>query len=211
MSDFKTCKKLILQAAFLLMFSSLLGCKKDAIPLSSLPAKTPKINPAETFMVNIKGHNLSEDLSRILSTKNDELLIFIYQKKDSGSLDAPLLQKTLELDSQNKEKHFIWDKKDIPEGQDLLFLLLEQDFDTPIEQIDPILRIHYLSIIDAFKKRDYQKIRTYLGTEDFLGYKTIENFSFAKAHTFNIKGVYKLDLYEYEISISTNWAKPAGQ
>lgn len=157
---------------------------------------------SDSLTISINALNLSEDMSKILSTKNDELLIFIYEKAESGILGPPVLQQTMLLDLEHMKKSFLWKKDSSLIGKDLLFLMIEQDYETPIEQLDPIIRVQYKHIIDAFKKRDYQKIRTYLGTEDFLGYKTLKNFSFETDYLFNIKGVYKLDLYEYEIRIN---------
>lgn len=159
---------------------------------------------SDSLTVSINALNLSEDMSKILSTKNDELLIFIYEKTDNGILGPPVLQQTMLLDLNHRKKNFLWKKDSSLIGRDLLFLMIEQDYETPIEQLDPIIRVQHKHIIDAFKKRDYQKMRTYLGTEDFLGYKTLQNFSLATDYSFNIKGVYKLDLYEYEININAH-------
>lgn len=186
---------------------TLLSCTQATIPLSSLPPKGPKINPESTLLLSIESLNLSEDLSKTLSTNNDELLVLIYVKKADGSLDAPLYQKILLLDTDHMQQNLFIEKGKIPEGEDLLFLLLEQDYETPIEQIDPIIRVQHRQVIEAFKKRDYRKMRTYLGTEDMLGYKTIEDFSYSQDIRFDITGVYKADFYEYKIRLTGNWPR----
>jgi hypothetical protein len=172
------------------------------VPLASLPPRAPKIDLAQNIVLHIESLNLSEDLSKTLSTNNDELLVLIYNKTNAP-LNKPLYQKKLTLDKDNMERNLFIPRTDIPEGQDLLFLLIEQDYDTPIEQLDPIIRVQYEYIIEAFKKRDYQKIRTYLGTEDLLGYKTIEHYTYDLEVNFDIRGVYKADFYEYKISMRT--------
>ncbi|GAB5524928.1 MAG: hypothetical protein Roseis2KO_28000 [Roseivirga sp.] len=156
---------------------------------------------SDSLTITINGLNLSEDMSKTLSTKNDELLIFIYENKENGTLDAPLLHQTMLLDLEHRKKYFTWKKDSSLKGKDLLFIMLEQDYDTPVEQLDPIIRVQYQQIMAAFKKRDYRALRTYLGTEDFLGYKRLTNFSTDEPYRFTITGVYKLDLYEYEITI----------
>lgn len=197
----------MLKLSLSLLLLSFLSCTKSTIPLSSLPAKTPKIDPTKNILLSIESLNLSEDLSKTFSTNNDELLVLIYVQKTGGSLDAPLYQKNLLLDTDHMQQNLFIEKGKIPEGEDLLFLLFEQDYETPIEQIDPIIRVQHRQIIEAFKKRDYRKMRTYLGTEDMLGYKTIEDFSYSQDIRFDITGVYKVDFYEYKIRLTGNWPR----
>lgn len=189
-------------ALVVLIIGLISACKTTAIP-SANKTITSELGQTQvdSLVISIEALDLSENLSRILSTKNDELLILIYEQKEGQSLDAPLFQQTLVLDLETPKKLLKWKKNNNLEGKDLLYIMIEQDYDTPVEQIDPIVRIHREHIIEAFNKRDYQQLRTYLGTEDFLGFKILEDFSLALPVTFDLKGVYKLDLYEYKISI----------
>lgn len=199
----------IRNSSLLLLILALLS----ACASKSLPGRgdlqtgiSPTNSPSDSLTITIEAldlsEDLSEDLSKILSTKNDELLILIYENKEEGNLDAPLLTQELLLDIKNPKKSFLWKKDHRLSARDLLFVMLEQDYDTPIEQLDPIIRVQHKSIIEAFKKRDYQTLKTYLGTEDFLGYIILPDFSTEEVQSFTIKGVYKLDLYKYNISIT---------
>lgn len=186
------------------LFASLLSACASTTTLNHTDNAAPQLKtkpPSDSLTVTINALNLSEDMSKTLSTKNDELLIFIYENKEDGSLDAPLIHQTMLVDLKHRKKHFTWMKDSSLIGKDLLFIMLEQDYETPVEQLDPIIRVQHQHIIAAFKKRDYRSLRTYLGTEDFLGYKKLLNFSTDKAYSFTITGVYKLDVYEYEITI----------
>ncbi|MEM7296994.1 MAG: hypothetical protein AAF391_01875, partial [Bacteroidota bacterium] len=62
-------------------------------------------------------------------------------------------------------------------------------------QIDPILRVHNRKLISCFEKRDYLGIEDYLGDEDIIGYGI-----FSVPFDDNLKGVYKLDRYDYVLS-----------
>ncbi|MCE7997001.1 MAG: hypothetical protein HEP71_33895 [Roseivirga sp.] len=189
--------------SFIISIAALLGACASSPSLSQGVTGNlePLKAPADSLTITIDALDLSEDMSKILSTKNDELLIFIYENKADGSLEAPLLQHTMVLDLNHKKKAFTWKKDSSLLGKELLFVMIEQDYETPVEQLDPIIRIQHKHIIAAFKKRDYQTLRTYLGTEDFLGYKRLSNFSFDEPVSFTITGVYKLDLYKYNITI----------
>lgn len=188
---------------FIISIAVLLGACASSASLGQgvIDDPEPLKAPTDSLTITIDALDLSEDLSKILSTKNDELLIFIYEHKADGSLEAPLLQHTMVLDLEHKKKSFTWKKDSSLLAKELLFIMIEQDYDTPIEQLDPIIRIQHKHITKAFKKRDYKTLRTYLGTEDLLGYKRLPDFSFDEPVSFAISGVYKLDLYKYNITI----------
>ncbi len=200
-SNYKFMKPLWLLVLFTALLSACAGTTTLSPTDSTISSQLAAKPLSDSITITINALNLSEDMSKTLSTKNDELLIFIYENKEDGSLDAPLVYQTMLLDLKHRKKHFTWKKDSSLKGKDLLFIMLEQDYETPIEQLDPIIRVQHQHIIAAFKKRDYRSLRTYLGTEDFLGYKKLLNFSTDEPYSFTITGVYKLDLYEYEITI----------
>jgi len=156
---------------------------------------------SDSVFISFRAANLSEDMSRILSTKNDELLVLIYEYQDSTVLEAPLFQQAFIVREKDRVYEYYFEKGKEAEGKTLLFLMIEQDFDRPIEQIDPVVRVQHEALLAAFKRRDYQQIRRYLGSEDLLGYKLIPDFQPNQPFTFKIEGVYKLDWYEYEMDI----------
>ena len=141
-------------------------------------------------------------MSKILSTKNDELLILIYEYQDSTTLSAPLFKKAFTVRAIGKSHTFFFDRVELIKGKNLLFLMIEQDFDRPIEQIDPVVRVQYKALLNAFKNRDYQKIKRFLGNEDLLGFRLIKAFQSGEPTHFKIEGVHKLDFYDYNVEIS---------
>ena len=167
---------------------------------TSTKVKEVELLATDSLYLSIEAINLSEDMSR-LSTKNDEILILIYELKDSLELDQFLYNKHLKLDDKNRSKK-VWlsTNRELSKSRLILFLI-EQDSETPIEQIDPIIRVHYKQIINAYKSGNYLKIEKYLGDEDVLGIKTISKLDSETPAQFNFKGIHKLDKYEYSVSI----------
>ncbi len=137
-------------------------------------------------------------MSKILSTKNDELLILIYEYQDSTTLSVPLFQKAFTVKTTQKSHAFFFDKAELIEGKNLLFLIIEQDFDRPIEQID---QVQYKALLNAFKERNYQQIKRFLGNEDLLGFRLIKAYQPGEPTHFKIEGVHKLDFYDYSVEI----------
>ena len=161
----------------------------------------PYTPQTDSVFISISASDLSEDMSKILSTKNDELLILIYEYQDSTTLSAPLFQKAFTVRTTEKSHAFFFDKAESIEGKNLLFLMIEQDFERPIEQIDPVVRVQYKALLNAFKNRDYQKIKRFLGNEDLLGFKLTKAFQSGEPTHFKIEGVHKLDFYDYTVEI----------
>ena len=144
--------------ALILLITACKGTK--SIPSPSIETKEVQLSVTDSLSIVVEAINLSEDMSR-LSTKNDELLILIYELKDSLELDQFLFSKQLKLDERTRSKK-IWfsTSKNLTKSR-LLFLLIEQDSETPIEQIDPIVRIHYQQIVGAFEDSNYLEIEKF--------------------------------------------------
>jgi len=146
--------------------------------------------------MEIKAFDLSEDMS-VLSTKNDEILIILYEQIDSINFSEPLVGKRLLFDSNNLIRSFDFPVKRELTNANLVLFLIELDYETPVEQIDPVIRIHHREITKAFFNMDRSSIEKYLGSEDILGIQKITELP----TDFYLSGVYKLDRYEYQISI----------
>lgn len=115
-------------------------------------------------------------------------------------LSEPILSSNFKLDETNLSRKISLSRSSLI-GNNLLFILIERDSETPIEQIDPIIRVHYNEIYRVFKERNYIEIEKYLGDEDILGMKMISNFEETTIVEFEMKGVHKMDKYEYRIKI----------
>jgi hypothetical protein len=150
----------------------------------------------DTLSLEINAINLSEDMS-VVSTKNDEILILLYEKSDSTTLSKPLFSKQLIFDQKSSKRQFHFPVSDNQANTALLLFFIELDYGTTAEQIDPVIRIHYKTIVEAYTNKDRSTIQNYLGSEDLLGVQQITELP----TEFIFNGTYKLDRYEYLLNI----------
>ena len=130
-----------------------------------------------------------------LSTQNDELILLIYENTQQPTLSSPLLAKTFVLSSSNREVNIPFNLSSKPEH--LVIFLLEMDTDKNIEQIEPVIRVHYEQMMkDGLTYNDVSK---YLGDDDILGYYKGEWTKKKLAVSFS--GVQKMDRYDYEVGL----------
>lgn len=190
--------KLATLLVLILLIGACGGTRNIPSPLKE--SKELQLGAKDSLRIIVDAIDLSEDMSR-LSTKNDELLILIYELQDSLILDQFLFSKELKLDEKNRSKTTWFSTNKNLTKSKLLFLLIEQDSETPIEQIDPIVRIHYQQIIKAFESGNYIEIEKFLGDEDVLGIKTISKLSNRTSIKFRFSGIHKLDKFEYVIRL----------
>ncbi|MBL3654511.1 hypothetical protein [Fulvivirga sediminis] len=147
--------------SFFILIITLISCS-SAVKTASVSkhvsdVDTPYISK-DSLLFNITSYNLSEDL-----TKNDELLIMAYWLCDSLPLETAFIKKQLIIDPDHMSRDFTWPILLTSEGKNMLLFFIEQDSETPIPQIDAILRIHHTDLIDAFNRHSYSDIETYLG------------------------------------------------
>lgn len=173
---------------------------------SHLLSEPPSVS--KTINVVLKGKDLSEDLS-VVSTKNDEILLLIYtyptvhlnSAGTSETLDAPVLVSKANIDQYNREHSAQWSITNYDQEKRFLLLLIEQDEQTPIEQLDPIIRVNHRSILKAYQGRDYSGLKKYLGDEDLLGVCFIDSKEIQKEEMYSFRGVHKLDKYDYTVRL----------
>lgn len=146
-----------------------------------------------TVSIQLRANNLSEDFS-VVSSKSDELMLIIYEyENDSTVLTEPVLVESFFLNENKNEKMSDWKLLNL--DLEYIFFLIEMDSDKTIYQLDPVFRIYFPEIINAFKGRDYLSIEKFLGDEDLLGYA---RFSIPSSH--QLQGVYKLDKFDYTVT-----------
>ena len=186
----------------LFALSCIVACKQtNSLPTKIVDTNPVILTPSDSLFITLRGIDLSEDMSR-LSTKNDEILVLIYNYMDSLELNGPLVHKKLTFARTGASKSFPWKVKEPLVTGKLLFLLIEQDSDIPVEQIDPVIRVYHHDLIEAYKAKDYGRIEKYLGDEDLLGVQVINKLEKGTQIEFRLRGVYKLDKYEYQVKIS---------
>ena len=173
--------KLLILLFILISFSCCTGKKKLFIQNSA------KNNFAQQDTLSITAHNLSEDMST-LSTKNDEILVFIYDYSDTNKLVEPIFSKKLIFDEEIKTHHIVFQKN----ATSVLFLIEEDSYKNS-KQIEPLVRAHFKELM---KHPTYTEIQKYLGDDDLLGFQIIT----INTLSFEMKGRYKLDKYHYSFS-----------
>ncbi|MEZ4847432.1 MAG: hypothetical protein R3B93_02105 [Bacteroidia bacterium] len=170
--------------------------KRADLPLNG----KANLSQNDSISITIEANNLSEDFSSF-STKNDEILILIYPWEDTTSLSEPIFSWQFVLDTANYAKSKVWKFKQFLDQTRFIFLLIELDSDATDKQLDPIFRVHYLKILKAFRERNYNELKKYINDEDLLGFEIIDDSFLEAPLSFQIKGIHKLDRYEYTIGL----------
>lgn len=150
--------------------------------------------------IKIVAHDLSEDMT-ILSSNDDELLFLMYELNKNESLEPPLLSRRFLMDSAQTEVSF--SVKDASfQDNEFLIILIEQDSETPIEQLDPIIRVHHHQLLNSYQDHDLAVIKKYLGDEDLLGISKIDRGILSESTPVQFKGFHRGDSYNYEVSFN---------
>lgn len=151
------------------------------------------------LQIQIEATDLSEDMNT-LASGNDELITLIYHLDSSKTLKEPVYIQEFEFDKENK---FIELSTRISSEQkcQIMIVLLERDTERPLKQIDPIIRIYYREIMEAYQKHDLLTIRELLGDEDILGIRKLHLPLSAKM-SFRFRGRLKMDKYEYHLKVN---------
>lgn len=145
----------------------------------------------DSLNITIVAKNLTEDLSSF-SSKKDEVIILLY--KSDSSLQTPFLVKEHIFTKRGDSLNFKVHKTAL---QHSLFVLLEKDTEDTISVIENRFRKNHLKIEHAHKNSDYGLLEKLLGDDDVIGIKKINE----TPTSFNFSGVYKLDRFEYNVSI----------
>jgi hypothetical protein len=141
----------------------------------------------DSLKIQIEAVNLSEDMST-LSSKNDELLLILYDFSDTSKLYNPILSEFFILDTvrRTEEIHFFY--SDVQ--HDVLLFLIEQDTDRSPDQIELIVRKNFKQIMSLYRNRDLIPLQKIIGDDDIMGIKLLNGFSVKTKFSFN--GRYKL-------------------
>ena len=115
--------------------------------------KKPKDKkPSSKQEISINSKNLSEDVN-IMSTQNDELIFLVYSKLNR-EFPENILQEEFVMDSINTPKTFKLKQKLKPE-EEIVLVLLEMDTEQTLKQIEPVIRLNYKTILEAFIQEDF--------------------------------------------------------
>lgn len=168
-----------------------------AILLSNIVSLKGASHYPDSVKIKINAVNLSEDMST-LSSKNDELLLIIYDYSDTSRLYHPIVSEFFVLDTINRirEIHFL-----PPDPKhDVLIFLVEQDTDRSPDDIEGVIRKNFKQIMALFRNRDLLPLQKIIGDDDIMGIKLLPGLS--TKTTFSFNGRYKLDKYSYVIDVA---------
>jgi len=138
--------------------------------------------------LTITAIDLSENMSR-LSTKNDEVFVFIYDYSNTNQLSEPLISCKLIFDNQ-----IVSHTVPIPKNSTKILFFIEEDSFRNLEQIEPVVRIYFKEIIAC---KDYNELEKYLGEDDLLGISIVDK----STKSFALKGMSSLDKFNYKFVI----------
>ena len=141
-------------------------------------------------VLHIEAINLSEDGS-VLSTKDDEVIIFFYSMIDGRPIEL-LFSKSQTFTKESPFFHVAINC--VEENGTYLLVLLEQDSDQSIEQYDEMIRQHLSQMKKDHIQKDYQSIEQYLGDDDIIAIQEIPNKS---DQSYEHHGSHRGDQYHY--------------
>lgn len=159
---------------------------------------SPQIHPNITELT-IQSTNLSEDMSSI-SSKNDEIQIFIYDYSDTNHLGPTIYKQAILFDSIHSNFTFSDVIQKPYPSQGILFLM-EEDSGRGLLETDSLLRKNFKEIIPLWNNHELVKLEKYLGDDDILGYKIIPRFNLDSIINIPINGILRADRYSYFIQL----------
>lgn len=184
-------------STYFILVIFIIGCKGSK-SISSKPNSTNYVtNLQPNYSATLTANNLSETF-----TKNDEVLFLMYREDPSPATPYPILLKKIIFTPENKVIKYNCNIENIVGNQRLIFVLIEIDSKKNLAQIEPIIRINYKAIINAFNNPKSNDLETYLGDDDLLSIKAIGFKDLMKLNgTLNFKGTHLMDAYDYSLSI----------
>jgi len=137
----------------------------------------------------VEAINLTEDAS-VLSTKDDEALIFLYSLEADNSLKFCFLEK-----SRFAENRLTMQTFDIQERPvKFLLIILEQDSDLQTIRYDEIIQKNIDQMKIDHLQKNYASIESYLGDDDIIA---IQEMTYPSKKVYIHHGSHRGDQYEY--------------
>jgi len=186
-----------LRIVFLATTLICIGCKSQKRTTEQVTV-TKNDKNGLSYSLQIMANNLSEDMSRF-STKNDELLLLVYDYIEGEVLTKPLLAEYFVLDSLIRLRDFKFERL-AKDDKNMLVFLLEVDSEKSVVEIESVVRQDYQILLDAYHAKDWKGIKKILGDDDVLGGKIISLDK--SAAQFRFSGIQKMDRYMFLIELS---------
>lgn len=177
----------------LLIFS----CKTNSGSTSICSDCSDETIHTDSILIHISADNLSEDFG-ISSTKDDELIMIIYDYIDSTNLQAPILLERHIFTTTNNEKDLLHPRNQLEKGKKYLFVLLEDDSNKTSIEIELLFRENHQKLKEYHYTLNYKGIKETLGDDDIIG---ISSFSLPPSAKLHFTGNNLADRYSYFVFI----------
>lgn len=174
---------------FIFLVYSLSGCLTASKP--QLPEYLQHHIYQDKDLLYVHARNLTEDAS-VLSTQEDEVLIYLYQHLNGGSL-VPLFSAAHVFSKSSPEFYEVLNLEITSDN--LLLVLLEQDSDKTIEEYHDIIKTNSRQMTLHHSVKDYKAIESYLGDDDIIAIQWIK---YHDNQMYIHHGSHRGDQYEYQ-------------
>ncbi len=179
----------------LLLIFIVFSCSRKQAEKTQITSAPQNAGPS----IEIVGINLSEDGSR-LSSNNDELLVLIYEGDNYATKSNPMFMTYIILDADKRKATVDIDSSLFE--KDIIFTLIEIDTEKDISDIASLVSQNLSKLLVAHQNQDRIAENKILGDDDLLEIKQISKENLNKSYSFKIRGVHKIDRFEYHIKIS---------
>lgn len=183
----------------LIVLTLLLSCRSNK---SIFDSGLAQYHQPDSISIEIIANNLTEDMSSV-SSKNDEVTVLVFEVNDSIKHTDLIYSASFTLTSSSNKKKVAWSNQLDLTGKNISILVIERDTDQNAEEIISSISSKYFEITSFYKTNGNFKIEPLLGDNDIIGIKTLSNFENKNVFNFQFRGYFKLDKYEYLLSLKT--------
>lgn len=157
----------------------------------------------DSIILRVQALDLTEDMS-LVSSKNDEVVILIYEVIDSLKQVKLVSIGSFVLTNQKNNRKLAWANSENLSGKVFSIVIVERDTEESNSQIESTVKSKYFEIKDHFVKQGNFKIEKYLSDNDIIGIKAVHDFDKIDKLDFEFSGFFKLDKYIYQMTLSKN-------
>lgn len=178
------------------------SCSRKVYEINNNQSSIKRLTKNGRFECKLTAYDLTEDVSQF-STKNDELMLFVYIDSMNNQYPKLIYQDYFVIDSLHKTKIFALNDSNMY-GSMLTFVLIEIDSRKNLKQIEPVVRLNLVDLTDTTQNIDIKSINELFGDDDLLGIKRIPLSELSKKDfILDFKGIHLFDSYNYRIEIKS--------
>lgn len=154
-----------------------------------------------SITITFIAEDLSED-NKLFSTRNDEIVLQIYEKSTTASfLPEPLVYQEILFDQQKRQHQVNIGRGDLKNTNSYIIYWIEYESNQSFQRRTPVYRLYHNEINTAYKVRQNLILKKYLGTDDLLGVKELRYDELIQPMEFLFEGILNLEKYRYTVRI----------